>query len=310
MDITYSPLVSIIIPTYNNAHTIAHTLKSCFSQIYTNIEIIVIDDGSIDNTKKILETYIQKKQITYIYKINGRAASARNVGLAHAKGEFIQFLDADDILLPEKIAIQVEYLLTHSEVSGVYGDYFILKKNKTLHYKSPKPTGNIYDFFLDSAFILPIHAPLIRNEKLPQFNESLQQNEDRAFWLDYFTDTNTTFAYIDIPLVHYCLHKTNISYNGIENIQNMLKLLHSLPHTAIVQNAIIEHHGLLGFTFLEMNNPLKARLELKKGMATSSFRRKLFFFGLYALSYSHTTYRFIRWIATKIRSFYTRKEIR
>lgn len=309
MDGVYLPLVSIIIPTYNNVHTICHTLKSCFSQTYSNIEIIVLDDGSTDDTKKTLESYIQNNQITYIYKTNGRAASARNAGLAHAKGEFIQFLDADDILLPEKITIQVEYLLTHSEVSGVYSDYFIVKQNKILHYKSPKPTGNLYDFFLDSAFVLPIHSPLIRNENLPPFNESLQQNEDRAFWLDYFTDIARTFSYLDIPLVHYCLHETNTSYNGIENIQNMLRLLHSLPHTAIVQNAIIEHHGLLGFTFLEMNHPIEARLELKKGMPTSNFRRKLFFFGLYALTYSQTAYRFIRWNATQIRSFYKRKEI-
>jgi glycosyltransferase involved in cell wall biosynthesis len=309
MNSVYFPLVSIIIPTYNNVHTIYHTLESCFNQTYTNIEIIVIDDGSTDDTKTILEPYIQKKQITYIYKINGRAASARNVGLAYAKGEFIQFLDADDILLPEKISIQIEYLLRYSDISGVYCDYFIIKQNKTLHYKSPKPIGNLYDFILDSAFILPIHAPLIRNKNLTQFNELLQQNEDRAFWLDYFTNTDCTFAYIDIPLVHYCLHETNTSYNGIENIQNMLKLLHSLPYTAIIQNSIIEHHGLLGFIFLETNHPIEARLELKRGLHTSNLRRKLFFFVLYILTYSQTAYRFIRWNAAKIRSFYKRKEI-
>lgn len=303
------PLVSIIIPSYQSAKFVAKAIDSCLSQSYPNVEIIVIDDGSIDDTKEVLESYIDTNQISYIYKSNGRAASARNLGLTHAKGEFIQFLDADDILLPEKITIQIEYLLKYPNIAGVYCDYFIIKQNKTLHYKAPKPVENLYDYFLDSAFILPIHAPLIRNEKLPQFNESLQQNEDRAFWLDYFTDTSTTFAYIDIPLVHYCLHETNTSYNGIENIQNMLKLLYSLPHTAIVQNAIIEHHGLLGFAFLEMRRPLDARTELKEGLHTSNLKRKLFFFGLYVLTYSQIAYRFIRWNATKIRSFYKRKEM-
>lgn len=309
MGSVYLPLISIIIPTYNNVHTICSTLESCFNQTYSNIEIIVIDDGSADDTKKILEPYIQKKQITYIYKTNGRAASARNIGLTHAKGEFIQFLDADDILLPEKLSMQISYLLEHPKTSGVYCDYFIAKQNKLSHYSAIKPIGNLYNFFLDSTFVLPIHAPLIRNKNLPHYNESLQQNEDRAFWLEYFADESRKFGYIDIPLVHYCLHATNTTYNRVENIQNMLKLLHSLPSNQYTQASIVEHHGLLGFAFLEINKPLDARRELKIGIGTSNACRKLFFIGLYILSYSHTMYRYIYGISSYLRSFYKYKAI-
>jgi glycosyltransferase involved in cell wall biosynthesis len=102
-------LVSIIIPSYNSKNTIIQTVKSAVNQSNLNKEIILVDDGSFDNTINVVKE--QFKDIDFIHILNqenGGACSARNLGLHHSKGDFIQFLDADDILHPEKIKSQLD----------------------------------------------------------------------------------------------------------------------------------------------------------------------------------------------------------
>ena len=101
------PLVSVIIPTYNRAGVIKETINSIINQTYSNFEIIIVDDGSTDNTGDIIKTF-QDDRIKYYWKKNtGLPSKARNVGLKHVNGEFIAFLDSDDIWLPKKIETQL-----------------------------------------------------------------------------------------------------------------------------------------------------------------------------------------------------------
>ncbi len=97
---TDSPFFTIIIPTFNRSHTIRRTLDSCLNQTYSNYEILIIDDGSIDETEKIIQNYTDQK-IIYYKKENGERAVARNLGISKAKGRYITFLDSDDIIYPE-----------------------------------------------------------------------------------------------------------------------------------------------------------------------------------------------------------------
>ena len=99
------PRVTVIIATYNNAHYILEAIASIFNQTYTSYEVIVIDDGSNDHTRQVLEPYLDK--IRYVYQENKGVSHARNLGLEMARGEFISFLDADDFFLPDKLAKQV-----------------------------------------------------------------------------------------------------------------------------------------------------------------------------------------------------------
>ena len=100
------PKVSVIIPAYNAAPYLAETLASVFAQSYPDYEIIVVDDGSTDDTLAVLEQFADR--ITLIRKPNGGPASARNAGLRQARGELLAFLDGDDLWLPDKLAAQVE----------------------------------------------------------------------------------------------------------------------------------------------------------------------------------------------------------
>ncbi|MBF0522911.1 MAG: glycosyltransferase [Candidatus Omnitrophica bacterium] len=124
-------LVSVIIPTYNNGHVIARALDSLFSQIYENLEIIVVDDGSTDGTKdvvlKVAERF-PKKKIIFEYQENSGVSAARNKGIDIARGEYICFLDSDDTLSNHSISKRVESLKRHPDIDIVFSDVFVRNK--------------------------------------------------------------------------------------------------------------------------------------------------------------------------------------
>ena len=108
-----SPLVSIIIPTYNYGHFITDALLSVSAQSYRNWECIIVDDGSTDNTSSIVHDYIKmhpQQRFQYIFIQNSGLSNARNVGIAKSQGNYLQFLDADDLLLKDKLTVQIKLL--------------------------------------------------------------------------------------------------------------------------------------------------------------------------------------------------------
>jgi len=102
------PLVSVITPTYNRSHTIRTAINSVVAQTYDNWEHIIVDDGSTDDTQKVVDSFNNEK-VTYFYQPNGGPSRARNYGIAHAKGHWIMYLDSDDELLPKCIETMVEW---------------------------------------------------------------------------------------------------------------------------------------------------------------------------------------------------------
>src|SRR5882757_4082321 len=106
-----TPLVSVIMPAYNAEKYIAEAINSVKQQTYTAWELIVIDDGSTDNTAAIIKKYAgTDNRIMYTYQANGGQGKARNNGLKKATGEYVAFLDADDLWIPEKLNTQVEIM--------------------------------------------------------------------------------------------------------------------------------------------------------------------------------------------------------
>jgi glycosyltransferase involved in cell wall biosynthesis len=109
------PLVSVVIPMYNVENYIAETLESVLNQTYKNLEIVIVDDGSKDNSASVVKEYLQKHNcIKYIIQENSGVSIARNRGVAEATGEFIAFLDSDDLWLPEKLGKQLERIQASS----------------------------------------------------------------------------------------------------------------------------------------------------------------------------------------------------
>lgn len=114
------PLISVIVVTYNRAHFLKDALDSIQRQTFRDYEIILVDDGSTDNTKEIAEQY---KGIHYIYQEHGGISKARNTGINSAKGKWIAFLDSDDYWAEDKLQKQVDYLLAHPDCRIVYTTY-------------------------------------------------------------------------------------------------------------------------------------------------------------------------------------------
>lgn len=182
-------LVSVIIPCFNSGRHLSSAIESAFSQTYTQMEIIVVDDGSTDDTAEIAKSYGDR--VRYVYQSNRGVSAARNVGVSMASGEFVQFLDADDVLLPEKITRQVDYLLSHPEADVVYCDAMYFDEDDE---KNPRPEGwrthrARADFVEASAVFAPIavHSVLTRRSvlsRLSGFPENLgHRGEDWYFWM-------------------------------------------------------------------------------------------------------------------------------
>ncbi len=147
-------LVSIIIPLYNAEKYITATLDSLLDQSHPRIEIIVVDDGSSDGSQEILKTYSDKR-IKIVSQRNSGAAVARNTGLKHSKGEFIQFMDADDLLAPEKIELQLAALNNYPDKLAV-GNYIEFFDNEDIDKKSvpENQQGFIYSTDAPADFLL------------------------------------------------------------------------------------------------------------------------------------------------------------
>lgn len=136
-----SPLVSVIIPTYNRVDMVGNAIKSVLNQVYTNIEIIVVDDGSIDETKTLIESF---PEVHYIKKNNGGQASARNMGLKHAKGKYIASLDSDD-LWEDTFLIKMVKQIEDNDLDFAFANW------------SQQNSNGEYNDFLSEYIYLPSH---------------------------------------------------------------------------------------------------------------------------------------------------------
>jgi glycosyltransferase involved in cell wall biosynthesis len=133
--------ISVVIPTYNSAAYLPAAIDSAFNQTLPPFEIVVIDDGSIDNTVEVLKPY--EVRIRYIFQENKGPAAARNRGIAEANGDLIAFLDSDDVWLPEKLELQVPVLTENPKIGLVHSDFFLLDMKTGTELPSRRNGGGV-----------------------------------------------------------------------------------------------------------------------------------------------------------------------
>jgi glycosyltransferase involved in cell wall biosynthesis len=205
-------LVSVIIPNYNHAHFLDDALHSVLSQDYRNFEIIVVDDGSTDDSLGVLAKY--GTTIRLIRQENKGLSGARNTGIRTAKGVYYCFLDADDYWLPNFLSTVVSFLDNHPEIGAVHtGFYFVDRFGE----RCPQintitiDEDQLYDRLLDGEFFVPASV-LIRREcfdRVGLFDETLRASEDWDIWLR--VSRVYRFAGISEPLLNYRIHGNNMS---------------------------------------------------------------------------------------------------
>jgi len=210
-------LISIIIPTYNRANLLPRAIKSVLNQTFKNFELIIVDDGSIDNTEQVVRNFQKEDtRIRYIWQENsGAPAKPKNTGIKNAKGKFIAFLDSDDEWLVEKLGEQIElFEKSNSSNLGFVGCNAVIidKKNKKeWGYKIPR-CNNVFRELLINNFIFTSSSVVVKKEvfnKIGFFDENIKVGEDWDMWMRIAREYD--FDFVSEPLFKYYLHNSNIT---------------------------------------------------------------------------------------------------
>ena len=233
------PLVTVIVAAYNAANYLEETLHTILDQDYSPLEIIVVDDGSTDETAAIAKSF--GNRVRYRYQQNsGSCASPRNHGLAAAQGEYVTFFDADDLMLPGKISRQVNELVTHSEAVLCVGNYrnFTGETTSGDHFSTCPELSRYVATSCNSSFVLEAHecrnilisenftiasSPLFRTRTVVSeggFNTDLKACED--FHLIYRTATHGKVVIVPEVLFERRLHDTNMSADSERMLRNLI----------------------------------------------------------------------------------------
>lgn len=246
-------LVSVIIPCYNYGRYLTEALESVLAQTYTNWECIVVDDGSTDNTREVGMHYAAKdRRFLYIYQQNSGVSCARNTALKEAKGAYIQLLDADDLLQPDKLKLQVSLLEENSTVDLVYSSILFFKDSDPAYRAGPQLVQNklpvsgsgepLLKALGDDNLFLP-GCVLFRRKMYEQVGEFTRGIEGIEDW-DFFYRAvllNKVFQYDSREGTRLLArnHGANASSNGMRMLTHKLKA----------------RKRLMAATAAEVNNP-------------------------------------------------------
>lgn len=205
--------ISVIIPAYNHARFLPQAVESVINQIDSADEIIVVDDGSTDATSNIVFPYL--KYVSYIYKANGGTSTALNTGIRRAVGNWICWLSADDLFMPDKLKKQREYVEKHPQIGLIYTDFYVVdeKAGRIISHEKPPqyPDQKTWtQTLLKTGCLFNGSTTMIRTSlfyKAGLFLPELLHSQDYNMWirLSRFCE----FGYIPEPLVKYRWHSGN-----------------------------------------------------------------------------------------------------
>jgi glycosyltransferase involved in cell wall biosynthesis len=268
------PLVSVIVPTYNYGAHIGETFDSLRRQTLADWECIVVDDGSTDDTAEVVARAARlDPRFHYAWQANQRQAVAKNTGLARARGKYVQFLDADDLVEPRKLELQAAYLEGHPEVDIVYGDVRYFRAGRAdERLRSiggdapwmPRVSGAGADVLaaLVRDNIMVINAPLVRRgvaDRVGPFDPVLPPAEDWDYWLRCAL-AGARFQFADLPgtLALVRVHPTSSSQDRLRMYTAGQRIRRKLASSVKDRRV------------LALNRKLRARGEVNLGLAEAA----------------------------------------
>lgn len=207
--------VSVIIPAYNQGHYLGEAIESVLSQTYQDFEIIVVDDGSADNTSEVAQGFADPR-IKYVYQENAGLSAARNTGIRYASGAYLTYLDSDDCFLPRKLELLLQAFTADPDLGFVAGQAILIDEHG-------EPLHRVFDTPLpeDSAQLLlgnPLHvgAVMVRRswqERVGFFDVSLRSYEDWDMWLR-LAWAGCAMGWVPEPVSLYRFHTAQMTRNG------------------------------------------------------------------------------------------------
>lgn len=227
------PLVSIIIPAFNQSKYIDYTLNSVQNQIYTNWECIIVDDNSTDDTKFIVENWVKKdSRFKYFHKENGGVASARNYGFSKSKGEYIQFLDSDDYITIDRIHNCIRVMEKNKEIDLTITNFKMFVDNiDNSHEPFCDLTNYNFDFKTvllkwDRGVSFPLHTVFLRKKSIEsvKFNEETRYKEDWIYWINVLKDKKEVY-FLNEFLSYYRINPNGKHKKSNENFVKVCNLI-------------------------------------------------------------------------------------
>jgi glycosyltransferase involved in cell wall biosynthesis len=219
-------LVSVIIPTYNSSRFLTEAVSSVLAQTFSDFEILVIDDGSTDETQDVMRQY--GSPVRCIHQQNSGVAVARNRGITESRGRYVAFLDADDTWLPDKLELQMNALSSDSGAGFCYSAFTVVDSdlNPVRLNHSKRHGSALEDLLLRGNVVGSICTVLCERalfDKLGGFDAGLSQCADWDMWVRMAA--HTEFTYIDEPLVTYRHHNSMMSRNAALLESDSLRVL-------------------------------------------------------------------------------------
>ncbi|HEY0012557.1 MAG TPA: glycosyltransferase [Allosphingosinicella sp.] len=211
------PLVTAILPVFDRAGSVARAIESVLGQSYAPVELIVVDDGSTDDTADVIERY--RGRATILRQENRGAYAARNLALAHARGDLVAFIDSDDAWLPEKLDRQVP--LMRGDVALVYGDVAVVAEPRDDAPRTGRTSfswviprrGRVLDGLAAGNFV-PTCTALVRRSALEEIGGFPEESRVSADYVTWFRIARRhAFDFVPEPVALYTLHEAGISYD-------------------------------------------------------------------------------------------------
>jgi glycosyltransferase involved in cell wall biosynthesis len=271
------PLISVIIPTYNGERYIVRTVDSALTQTYPHREVIVVDDGSPDHTAAALKSF--EDRIIYIRKANGGPASARNAGIARARGEYIAFLDGDDLWEKEKLSEQAAFLAGHPDCGLVYTNLSVIDEEDAVVSipRRPRPSGDLFmPLFMKNS--VPTSSVLVRKvcfDCVGLFDEDrdLISVEDYDLWIRMAS--RYRIGFLNKPLLRYRVHHKGISKNTARSYLGEEKVIrknadlfqeHHPEIRRVLKRRLAQLYFEFGYEHFHEHDYLKARERLETSL--------------------------------------------
>ena len=285
-----NPTVSVVIPTYNRAHLIGRTIQSVLNQTYHDFEVIIVDDGSTDNTEEVVRSF-KDPRICYIrHKENRGAPFARNYGAKIANGEYISLLDSDDYYLPNKLTVQIDAFKSDSDAGLVYSNVLEERSNTKRRIKyDPKTfeSGYLFEKIVSKSVHCRLPTWLIRREffiSIGGFDEKLPRLQDRDFIVRF------SYRYkllgVPEPVAVVVFHKgTRVSgasakvneYACNRVLYKISRLVEEGNHSPdLIKQMTSLYNSVIAKSYLKEGNFSKARYYFLKALSSNPLNYKVY----------------------------------
>jgi len=241
-----NPLVSVILPTYNRAKLLDRAMRSILSQDYSNLELIVVDDCSTDETRDVVAGFCDEKIKYYRQEKRRGAAAARNRGIKESRGEYIAFQDSDDEWLPGKLSRQMAvFLVSPPEVGVVYSSFYRIEGGKKFVFPKTGQAkgGNIHRSLMFENFVTTQAAVVRRTcfEKVGFFDESMPRLQDWELWIRI--SRHFSFEFVNDPLINTYRTSDSISVDRKALFEAHKLILHKHSDEIIKDDKLFARHS-------------------------------------------------------------------